>query len=229
MKVSCPSCSATLNIDDKKIPAGGARIKCPTCSNVFPVKPGAVALPGMAAPAPAAAAPPPVSGAVPLPGLSVAKPTRQNWEEAPTRAVPMSGIPGALTAAAPPSNVNVPPPGQPMSAAQSARTAVMPALTRTHLVNSAGAVPLPGPALPTSPFADFGSSEEQTSVGEIPRAPAPEPIDDGFSTDSVPQPTRIDAREQTLGSAGIAFSSPSGSVPLPGSSSEFTCTVTPDC
>ena len=38
MKVACPSCKANLNIDDKKIPAGGARIKCPTCQHVFPVK-----------------------------------------------------------------------------------------------------------------------------------------------------------------------------------------------
>ncbi|MCC6337800.1 MAG: zinc-ribbon domain-containing protein, partial [Myxococcales bacterium] len=73
MKVTCPSCQSGLNIDDKKIPPGGARIKCPTCQNVFPVRPGA----------PAAASSP--SGAVPLPGISAAAPQRQAWEDEATR------------------------------------------------------------------------------------------------------------------------------------------------
>jgi len=65
MKVSCPTCSATLNVDDRKIPVGGARIKCPSCQNVFPVRP----------PAPVEAAP--VPAAVPLPGLSAQAPKPQ--------------------------------------------------------------------------------------------------------------------------------------------------------
>ena len=75
MKVACPSCKTNLNIDDSKIPPGGARIKCPTCQSVFPVKPqaagAAVPLPGGSAPPPRAA---PRSGAVPLPGLTAAAP-----------------------------------------------------------------------------------------------------------------------------------------------------------
>ena len=87
MKVACPSCNANLNIDDKKIPAGGARIKCPTCQQIFPVKPaaaaatvvGAIPLPG------SATAKVNVSGAVPLPGTSAAKPQPQQWEDESTR------------------------------------------------------------------------------------------------------------------------------------------------
>ncbi|HEY0092963.1 MAG TPA: zinc-ribbon domain-containing protein, partial [Archangium sp.] len=49
MKVSCPSCQTNYNIDDKRIPPGGAKLKCARCQNTFPIKPG-----GDAAAAPAA-------------------------------------------------------------------------------------------------------------------------------------------------------------------------------
>src|SRR3990167_3374593 len=98
MKVSCQSCSSVLNIDDKKIPPGGARIKCPTCQNVFPVKP------------PAAVSSP--SGLVPLPGISAPTPQRQEWEDEATRVasvpMPAAAIPGATTISAPPTNVRQP-------------------------------------------------------------------------------------------------------------------------
>jgi len=236
MKVSCPSCSATLNIDDKKIPAGGARIKCPTCAHVFPVKAGssasAVALPGAAAASSGSSAgrSPGASGAVPLPGLSAPKPDRQQWEEAPTRAVPVSGIPGALTAAAPPSNIGVPLPGQ------ATRTGVMPGLGSDHDVTRAGAVPLPGmSAQPTSSASDW---EEQTNVGAIPSMPPSSDMDFDFSnpssnTGSVPLPgasaapsSAADSFEETT--ANINNPLPSGSVPLPGSSRGSAPAITLD-
>lgn len=76
MRVACPNCNTAYNIDDAKIPATGANLKCAKCKTTFPVKPagGAVPLPGGAAPAPSAvplpggAAPAPRAGAVPLPG-----------------------------------------------------------------------------------------------------------------------------------------------------------------
>ncbi|ATB31741.1 tetratricopeptide repeat protein [Melittangium boletus] len=58
MKVSCPSCQTNYNIDDKRIPPGGAKLKCARCQNTFPIKPDE------SASAPAAAAP----AAIPLPG-----------------------------------------------------------------------------------------------------------------------------------------------------------------
>ena len=59
MKVSCPSCQTNYNIDDKRIPPGGAKLKCARCQTTFPIKPGsdavatpvAIPLPGAAAPA----------------------------------------------------------------------------------------------------------------------------------------------------------------------------------
>ncbi len=142
MKVSCQSCSSVLNIDDKKIPPGGARIKCPTCQNVFPVKP----------PPPASS----TSGLVPLPGISAALPQRQDWEEESTRVaempMPAAAIPGATTVSAPPTNVKhsairssasgmVPLPG--ISAAAPQRQQWEEEATRV------GSLPLPGAARPS--------------------------------------------------------------------------------
>ena len=59
MKVSCPSCQTNYNIDDKRIPPGGAKLKCARCQNTFPIKaeepvsvpaPAAIPLPGATAP-----------------------------------------------------------------------------------------------------------------------------------------------------------------------------------
>lgn len=259
MKVACPSCNSSLTIDDKKIPAGGARIKCPTCQTIFPVKPGmsagAVPLPGGAAPPSSSA-----SGAVPLPGLSAAKPTATSWEDEPTRvgtpgavplpgaggpsdwetaptsampasgAVPLpgaSGIPGATLRAPPPSNVPkpstksgiaaVPLPG--ISAAKPAATSWDDEATRvgdatggtpagvdmdfsaqtTAAMPKLGAVPLPGASSP--------SGIRPSAVGSIPLPGGSAPSGLRSAPGAVPLP----------GSASGVRSAP-GSVPLPGSS-----------
>ncbi|MBL9037224.1 MAG: zinc-ribbon domain-containing protein, partial [Archangium sp.] len=164
MKVSCPSCNATLTIDDKKIPSGGARIKCPTCQNVFPVRPPAasssVPLPGAAdgggsVPLPggtSAGASIPLPGAtgggggndaVPLPGGTGGA----AWDESPLEQ--SNAIPGALTSAAPPSNVHVSP-------AQGQRTTQVPGYVPPD--DGGGAVPLPG----------AWGDEAVTRIGEAP-------------------------------------------------------------
>ncbi|HLM44325.1 MAG TPA: zinc-ribbon domain-containing protein, partial [Myxococcaceae bacterium] len=104
MKVSCPSCQTNYNIDDKRIPPGGAKLKCARCQNTFPIKPPsegvatpvAIPLPGAAAPAPQAAIPlpgaaaPARQAAIPLPGAAA---------PAPQAAIP---LPGAAAPAADP-------------------------------------------------------------------------------------------------------------------------------
>lgn len=37
MNVSCPQCSTTYRVDPAKVPAGGVRARCSTCSGVIPV------------------------------------------------------------------------------------------------------------------------------------------------------------------------------------------------
>src|SRR5262245_45149923 len=89
MRVSCPSCHTTYNIDDKRVPPGGAKLKCPKCQTLFPIKPppsttdDAVPLPGTPPKPPSSSdaiplpgtdfgfdAGAPTDGAIPLPGLS---------------------------------------------------------------------------------------------------------------------------------------------------------------
>ncbi|MBL8953939.1 MAG: zinc-ribbon domain-containing protein, partial [Myxococcaceae bacterium] len=229
MKATCPSCNAHLNIDDKKIPAGGARIKCPTCQNIFPVKPGgassAVPLPGAAAAQPPP--PPPASGAVPLPGAAQSTPKDTDWEDAPTRMqpafIPPEAVPGATTSRAPPSNVN------------DAQTRKPAPSYKPPSVGSGGAVPLPG--ITASQPQSQQWEEESTRVADIPipsaaykpvpaapRAPAPSAHVDFSSFEAtagnaVPLPgaraphVEISAPTQRI----PAQRPPTGAVPLPGS------------
>src|SRR5690349_19566556 len=76
MKVSCPSCQTNYNIDEKRIPAGGAKLKCAKCQTTFPIRPGtgATGAPSVPLPAGTQAVPLPSAGggistgaAVPLP------------------------------------------------------------------------------------------------------------------------------------------------------------------
>ncbi|SEU38552.1 tetratricopeptide repeat protein [Stigmatella erecta] len=85
MKVSCPSCQTNYNIDDKRIPAGGAKLKCAKCQATFPIKPADALQPPVAIPLPGAVAMP-VPTAIPLPG-AVAMPV-------PT-AIPLPGAAAA--------------------------------------------------------------------------------------------------------------------------------------
>jgi len=72
MRVSCPSCQTGFNIDERRIPPGGAKLKCSTCQTLIPLRP-----PEAAAPPPPRATGPSVGGvrlaegAVPLPGLGL--------------------------------------------------------------------------------------------------------------------------------------------------------------
>ncbi|HEX7242860.1 MAG TPA: zinc-ribbon domain-containing protein, partial [Longimicrobiaceae bacterium] len=75
MNAACPHCNTVFRVDPRKVPAGGARVRCSICRGVFKVdaaepaerpEPAAAAAvsaapaqPATPAPAPAAAAPPP--------------------------------------------------------------------------------------------------------------------------------------------------------------------------
>ena len=69
MKVTCPKCSAMYKVADEKIPAGGAKIHCPKCGNLF-----VVSAPAPQAPAPQVPLPPaeprPLSSPSPSPEAS---------------------------------------------------------------------------------------------------------------------------------------------------------------
>jgi predicted Zn finger-like uncharacterized protein len=98
MKVSCPSCQTNYNIDDKRIPPGGAKLKCAKCQTTFPIRApseAAIPLPGAAAPQPAAIPLPgsaaPQSAAIPLPGSAAPQ----------SAAIPLPGSAAPQSAAIP--------------------------------------------------------------------------------------------------------------------------------
>ncbi len=197
MKVACPTCNANLNIDDAKIPAGGARIKCPTCKNIFPVKPAAqaapagVPLPGAASARPAAA---PRAAAVPLPGLTAAAPEPTSWEDEPTRAVP---LPGAM---------GVPPPGEEMP------TRAVPIPKSLLGASVPPPIPLPG--------AQTGYDEGPTRAVPIPRnlMGAPPAIPLPGLTAAKPQQTHWEDEP----TRAVAAAPVSPGIPLPGARAAHT-------
>ncbi len=50
MRVTCPSCQTAYNIDERRIPPGGAKLKCSTCQTLIPLRPpeAAAAAPSVA-------------------------------------------------------------------------------------------------------------------------------------------------------------------------------------
>lgn len=214
MKVACPSCASNLNIDDKKIPTGGARIRCPTCQTVFPVKPG--------------------GAAVPLPGITAQKPHVGSPDDnEPTRAVPlpgggMGGIPGATTAAAPPSNIG----NQPVPLPGTSRGGFG---SGAATVSGRPSVPLPGITAAKAAQTDW--QDEKTRAGTEADFGSEAPSQDfsfddgsatalnpGLKTAAVPLPgnyqqTRIGApSHDDDGMSGM----PTAAVPLPGNYSPTT-------
>jgi predicted Zn finger-like uncharacterized protein len=213
MKVSCPSCQSTLNIDDKKIPPTGARIKCPTCQNVFPVKPGMSSTPSGVVALPGQAAAP--NRAVPLPGISAPKPQQAAWDDnEPTRAVPQSQavpLPG-ITASRPAQIDYSDEPtraGTPMSDVAEIPGASMSVAPPSNARRTtSGAVPLPG--ISAAPAASTAYNEEATRVGGMDQpAPAQPGVDFDIGDDFSAPPT------QTQPARG-------GSIPLPGAASTVT-------
>jgi predicted Zn finger-like uncharacterized protein len=149
MKVSCPTCQTNYNIDDKRIPPGGAKLKCAKCQNTFPIRapsegmpaPGAIPLPGTAAPQ---------STAIPLPGYAAPQPA----------AIPLPGYAAPQPAAIPlpgyaaPQAAAIPLPGY---AAPQAAAIPLPG----YAAPPSAAIPLPGSAAPASDaFAAVGGGQD---------------------------------------------------------------------
>ena len=120
MRVTCPSCQTAYNIDERRIPPGGAKLKCSTCQTLIPLRPPEAA----AAPAPSVAGVRFNEGAVPLPGLGLGG--------------------GASAPAMPPLTARVP---EPAPTANSNTTGVIP-LPRAHTPGPVPAITATPPAPP---------------------------------------------------------------------------------
>ncbi|MBZ4412866.1 zinc-ribbon domain-containing protein [Myxococcus sp. XM-1-1-1] len=219
MKVSCPSCQTNYNIDDKRIPPGGAKLKCARCQTTFPIKAEAVS-----APAPAAAIPLPgqasAPAAIPLPGAAPSGTMGASAEAIPLPgAAPQSGgfgydagaipLPGSAPQADAFGGGAIPLPGAAPSGAiaMGAGPEAIPlpgaAPQAAPYGYDAGAIPLPGAA----PQADaFGYD-----AGAIPLpGSAPQAAPYGYDAGAIPLPG---AAPQD------AFGDNAGAIPLPGAAS----------
>ncbi len=244
MKVACPSCQTGLNVDEKKIPPGGARIRCPTCKNIFPVKAassassststvstaGAVPLPGAVGapsrdsgviPLPGANRPSTGSAAsIPLPGLASSSDfdVDDDWDKIPTRVGP---VPGALSGVAPPSNLSAFQKGR-VSDPASQATQPMPPVREA----STSAIALPGAVVSSSSGAVPLPGTVTSSPSGMRSAPSGVvPLPGGMTSSPsgmrsgpsgvVPLPGAMTSSPSGMRSA------PSGVVPLPGDADLF--------
>ncbi|WP_338868241.1 tetratricopeptide repeat protein [Myxococcus stipitatus] len=208
MKVSCPSCQTNYNIDDKRIPPGGAKLKCARCQTTFPIKPE-----GVSAPAPAA---PPPPGAIPLPGQAAAPAAIPLPGAAPsaTAAIPLPG-------AAPSPSAAIPLPGSAPSGAIAMGAGPQAIPLPGASAFDGGAIPLPGAAAPSDSFG-FGS-------GAIPLpGAAPQASGFGQGAGAIPLPGAAPSGAIAMGAGPAAIPLPgaaapfdSGAIPLPGASDSF--------
>ncbi|MBF5042853.1 tetratricopeptide repeat protein [Aggregicoccus sp. 17bor-14] len=218
MKVSCPSCQTNYNIDDKRIPPGGAKLKCARCQNTFPIRPAsesagaAVPLPGAnpfaadAVPLPASAGGP--SDAVPLPGNAYAAapgaiplpgapaPAGEDWDAESTR---------VMTMPVPPAAFGESPAAVPLPGAGRARSADF-----GLDLPSPGAVPLPGAGGPAA----SGGYGEADGYGFAPPAQAV-PLPGGAHPGAVPLPGGNRYADEALPLPG-ANPFAADALPLPG-------------
>ena len=208
MRITRPSCQTAYNIDERRVPPGGAKLKCSTCQTLIPVRPPETAA-AAPAPGPSVAGVRLREGAVPLPGLGLGAapdspaaglphltprvperpPTAQSATTGriplPTARVPTPGPVPSLTAAPP-----VPPPRR------ADRTMVVP--------GASAAVELPAPAVPPRP----------SSAPPPPRvAPAPPPPS-VFAPP--PPPASVFAPPPPLPSARAQAGAPAVPMPSPG-------------
>jgi cellulose synthase operon protein C len=124
MRVTCPSCQAAYNIDEKRVPPGGAKLKCSKCQSLFPIQAPVVAPVGFD------------SGAVPLPGFGI-PPSPQPRPPA-VAAPPLSTTTGVI----PLPSLGLPPRGEPSGAFPRLTTTSPQTEGRAQSLTT-GAIPLP--------------------------------------------------------------------------------------
>src|SRR5215470_1869410 len=72
MRATCPSCHTNYNIDDKRIPSGGAKLRCAKCQTLFSTK-SATSVDSAPLPESSSSGARPAGSSVPLPGASGAR------------------------------------------------------------------------------------------------------------------------------------------------------------
>ena len=188
MRVTCPSCQTAYNIDERRIPPGGAKLKCSTCQGLIPLR------------APEATAPPPPppqsvagvrlgEGAVPLPGLGLPQPPPPQApalpQLTPRAPEPPGGFESLTTGAIalPPTRAPTPI-GSPSAAAPPPVPRRSPDRTMVAPM-SAAPVELPAPAPRAPPPAALRAAPPVIPVAPPPDAPLPSFEEAGFDDDAL--------------------------------------------
>src|SRR5260370_41840119 len=102
LKVECDSCKAPYQVDERRVPPAGLKMRCPKCGHSFLVSSGRIgAAPNPQAPAGPPPSPPQTASGVGVPGSGSPPPSLS--EKAVDRlAPPVAGPAGAPTAGGPP-------------------------------------------------------------------------------------------------------------------------------
>ncbi|RPH65632.1 MAG: tetratricopeptide repeat protein, partial [Myxococcaceae bacterium] len=209
MRVTCPSCQTAYNIDERRIPPGGAKLKCSTCQTLIPLRPPEAA----AASAPSLAGVSLREGAVPLPGLGLGAAPRS----------PAAGLPH-LSARVP----------EPPPSAQSLTTGVIPLPPRAPTpsgVPSLTAAPPVAPPRRSDRTLVASAPVEQPAPFAPPRAaPMAPPPSSVFASPPPPArpgavapppisafapPPPVSSRLAQAGAAAVPMPSPMGSAARP--------------
>ena len=111
LKVECESCKAPYQIDERRVPAAGLKMRCPKCGHSFVVKsPSAAGAAPAAGPAPAAPAAPRIAKTMeapapkpPPPAPVIARPP----PPAPKQSLPMALMAGDLDLPSPAADLPV--------------------------------------------------------------------------------------------------------------------------
>jgi predicted Zn finger-like uncharacterized protein len=185
-KVECPGCKAPYQVDERRIPSSGLKMRCPKCGTSFKVDPpadarrtgpspvlgGALGV-GESAPPPAIAPPNPMKGTM----LGVAPQRSAAMKGTMLGVAPAAAatLPAVVPAAA------APPPAAPLPAAAAPPAAPLPAVAAPPAAPARppvpGRPPVPRPAAGTAPSADLPAVAGRPAPGaiDLPSVSAPRP------------------------------------------------------
>lgn len=229
MRIACPSCKASYNVDDRRIPAAGLNVRCPKCQAAFPVRPqvptavGPTPVPLPARPQVPAAS----TGGEPMGGNTASF-------DSPFAAGPVATPPpvtGGFTASftqppypeppapAPPPSAPAPPEEEPLGGATMRFATPFGAEVRSDDAQPQGPVSLPQPgatappAAPPPPAAAPPAPSPTERAVPLPPAPPPDDSAPPFGTASGQQPF---AAPLGFGEVDLGVPSPSAAdEPLP--------------
>jgi predicted Zn finger-like uncharacterized protein len=196
IKVECVSCKAPYELDERRIPEKGMKMRCPKCGTSFNVTrqgvasgaaPSQAIAPPLAVPAPIAAPPPAAAIAPPVAAGGIPKGTMLGHQMpaaiAPPAAAPIAAPPkaarppmGTMVGIAPPLAEGARPPAGALSGSPPQAPAATPFSAAKGAFGSGASSPKPAAAASASPLVPSKSSTFDETDLPAPRAAQPKPL-----------------------------------------------------